>query len=269
MATCTIACHRRDLAGAMFPAVRGDILPKAERAAICVAIPAWMEKSAPGAADAARTISRGILSRAQQQRLARLTGDDTKIAWLEPLRRRKKSEKELSAAELWAAHFELMTEAFRAPDFRPLGKPEIKEAKERLEAVGTEAQQLAIEIREVGEDAQLYGLWGLYRGQYHDEALANLPDRLPSIASTLDGLADFFRRAALHYKPEGPVPPVGKPKNRNALKTTVKDKIAETCRKHFKTEFSTTVARLANASLNCTDIDRNSVRGSRRKRPRD
>jgi hypothetical protein len=189
-----------------------------------------MEKFAPGAADAARTISRGSLSESQQLRLARLVGNDTKNAWLEPLRRRRKSEKQLSSVDLRAAHFELMTEAFQAPDYRPLGKPEIEQAKARFKAIGATAQQLANEIREVGNDTQLYGLWGLYRGQCHDdEVLVHLPDRLPSIASTLDGLADFVRRAAPYYKPEGPVAPVGHPKHRGALKTTVIRKIAETC----------------------------------------
>jgi hypothetical protein len=233
-----------------------------------VKIPDWMEKSAPGAAGAASTISRGNLTEAKRQRLARLTGEDTRHAWLEPLRRRQKSKKELSADELWAAHHELMFQAFRAPDSTPIGRLEIERAKLRLERIGTAAQDLAKEICEVSNDAQLEGIWSTYRSQ-RPYALANLPDRLPSLTVQLVWVADFFRRATTHYKPEGPVPPVGQPKDRDALKTTVIRQIAQTCLKHFNTGFPSTVATLANAALNCTDINRDSVRGSLRSARRD
>jgi hypothetical protein len=68
VATCTIASHRRDLAGAIPQRCRGDILPKAdsERAATCVAIPEWMERDAAGAAEVAPKLPRWVPSAAQR-----------------------------------------------------------------------------------------------------------------------------------------------------------------------------------------------------------
>jgi hypothetical protein len=227
----------------------------------------WMEKDAPGAADAARDISgRGDLSEAQQQRLARLTDEKTRPAWKETPGLRQKSQRELSEEELYAAHHELMWEAYRAANFPPIGQSEIERRKARLAEIGTAAQCLAREIREVGTGApELYGLWNTYRiRRPDDQILATLPGSLPSIATALDGLADFFRSAAPLVKPGGPVPAVGQPKDRDALKTTVIRQIGKTCKKHFKTEFYSTVARLANAALDRDDIDSDTVRGSLR-----
>jgi hypothetical protein len=264
------ASHRRGLAGATFPAVRGDILPKAdsERAATCVAIRDWMEKVAPGAAEAARMISREKdLSEPQRQRLARLTDEKTRPAWEERPGLRQKSQRELSADELRSAHHEMMFEAFRAPEFPPIGRSEIDDAKAKLAEVGAATQCLANEIREVGTvgitATQLWGMWNTYRNRRpDDEILAKLPGSLPSIATALDGLADFFQQAASLVKPGGPISPVGQPKDRDALKTSVIRQIGKTCKKHFKTEFYSTVARLANAALDRDDIDSDTVRGS-------
>jgi hypothetical protein len=264
VATCTIASHRRGLAGATLPAVRGDILPKAdsERSATCVAIPEWMKKSAPGAADAARDISGWALSEAQQQRLARLIDKDTKSAWQTTNSQAKR--KNLSTEELRQAHHELMWEAFRAADFPPIGHSEIEQAKAKLEQIGKTAQRLAREIREVGTGApQLYGLWNTYRSRRPDDGiLAQLPDSLPSIATALDVLADFFRLAAPRYKPEGPVPAVDRPNNHDALRTVVIRRIELVCRQRFGATLSEAVAALANAALDRHDIDRWTVRGS-------
>ena len=185
----------------------------------------------------------------------RLTGDKTKYAWLETASKRQANRKKLSEAELYGAQHELMWEAFRAADFQPVGQSEIKQAKARLADMVTAAQSLAREIREVDIDAQIYGLWGSYQGRRHDDV------PLSSIVTELDGLADFFRWAETHYKPQGPVLPVGQPKDREALKTTVIRKIAETCEKHFETPLLGTVATLANESLNRNDITRASVQG--------
>jgi len=92
--------------------------------------------------------------------------------------------------------------------------------------------------------------------------LAKLPDSLPSIATALDGLADFFQRVAPHYKPEGPVPVMDRPNYHDALKTTAIHQIAKICEKHFGTALLGAVATLANASLNRNDIDGGTVRGS-------
>jgi hypothetical protein len=255
--------------------VRGEILPKAdsERAATCVAIPDWMKKVAPGAADMARDISGWALSESQQQRLARLmgkdrlTGEDIRSAWQKTNSQAKR--KNMSEAELYAAHRELMWEAYRAADFPPVGNSEIKEEKAKLEQIGKAAQRLAREIREVdtvGPGWQLYGLWNRYRIlRPDDQILATLPDSLPSIATALDGLADFFRLAAPHYKPQGPVPAVDRPNYRNARKTTVIHRIALVCQERFGAEpqeLHNVIATLANASLNCYDIDSGTVRGS-------
>jgi hypothetical protein len=245
-----------------------NIMTKAdsERATTCVAIPDWMDKSAPGAADAVLTISREDLSEPQRQRLVRLTGEDTRYAWQEPARDAKARGKNLSEEELRTAHFELMWESYRAADFAPAGKREIKQAKEKLAEIETATMDLAKKFHEIGNDEMFYDLrhllWHLYRHNHRDdEILANLPDCL-SMATALDGLADFFRSAAPIFKPEGPVPPVGQPKGPEALRTTVIRKIAKVCEKHFGDTLSGTVARLANAALNRNDITKESVRGS-------
>jgi hypothetical protein len=95
--------------------------------------------------------------------------------------------------------------------------------------------------------------------------LAKLPDSLPSIATALDGLADFFRLAAPLYKPEGPVPAVDRPNKREARRTRVIRKIALVCQQRFGAapqELHNVIATLANASLDRHDIDRWTVRGS-------
>jgi len=266
------ASHRRGLAGATFPAVRGDILPEAdseaERAAICVAIPEWMEKSAPGAADAARTISGWDLSESQQQRLARLTDKDTKSAWETTNSQAKR--KNLSTEELRQAHHELMWEAYRAADFQPVGHSEIKDKKARLADIGKTAQRLAREIRKVGTGSpELWGMWNRYRSRRpDDEILAKLPGSLPSIVTALDGLADFFRLAEPHCKPEGPVPPVDRPNYHDAPRTTVIRRIELVCQERFGAGLHAAVATLANAALDRHDIDRWTVRGSLSRKPR-
>jgi hypothetical protein len=237
---------------------------------LTIAIPDWMQEFAPGAADAARMIiSHEDLSASQQQRLARLMNEKTRPAWEETPGLRQKSQRELSADELRAAHHEMMFEAFRAPDARPIGRSEIKDAKARFADIAAAARNLAKEICEVGNAGtvapQLYGAWNRYRAlRPDDEILAKLPNSLPSIATALDGLADFFQRAAPLVKPGGPISPVGQPKDRDALKTSVIRQIGKTCKKHFKTEFYSTVARLANAALDRDDIDFDTVRGSLR-----
>jgi hypothetical protein len=235
-----------------------------------IAIPDWMEKSAPGAAEAARMISGwDHLSESQQQRLTRLTGkdrltsEDIRSAW-QTTNKRQAQRKNLSAEELRQAHYELMWEAFRAADFPPVGQSEIKQAKAKLEQIGKTAQRLAREIREVGTGApQLYGAWNRYRAlRPDDEILAKLPDSLPSIATALDGLADFLQRAAPHYKPEGPVPAAHRPNYHDALKKIVIRKIALVCQERFGETLRGVVATLANAALNRHDIDSGTVRGS-------
>ena len=85
-----------------------------------------MEEFAPGAAAAARAIEVEQLSDTRRLRLERLTSEATRKAWLEPLRRRNKGKKALSKNRLWKAHHELMFEAYRAPDFQPVGNAEIQ-----------------------------------------------------------------------------------------------------------------------------------------------
>jgi hypothetical protein len=232
---------------------------------LVIEIPSWMEKSAPGAAAAARSIGDGPLSDSQRQRLERLTSETTRRAWLEPLRQRNKSKKTLSEPELWAAHHELMLEAYRAADFQPIGQSEIEQSTATLLEIGTAVKSLAHEIGEAGSDGQLVGMWLTYRNGRRDDALLErLPSHLPLVATALERLADFFQQASKYYKPQGPVPPVGQPGDRDALKTTVIRQIAQTCRIHFDAVLHSTVATLANASLNRTDIDRYSVAGSLR-----
>ena len=230
-----------------------------------VVIPTWMEVSAPGAAEAARVISHGALSDPQHERLGRLTNDDTKRAWLEPRRRRRKDVKQLSETELWDAHHELMSEAYYAADHPPIGLPEIERLKEKLAQIQASLGSSAHNIWEIGNDVQLVGMWRKYRqNRPHDLPSRMLPDGLLLVATLLDRLSDFFQRAGQFYKPQGPVIPVGQPRDPDAAKTIVVRQIALVCRKHFGIPMRGTVAILANASLNRTDITRDTVRGSLR-----
>jgi hypothetical protein len=227
-------------------------------------IPDWMEQKAPGAAEAARWIARDeTLSESQQQRLARLTSNATKQAWLEPGRPRRKDQKRLSEDELKNAHFELMWEAFRSPDFQPIGQSEVDGEKVRLLQIGKAAKKLATEVWQVAHDRQVEAIYMTYRNRHRDnEAIASLPKYLHYMGATLVELANFFERAEPFYKPEGPVPPVGKPADQDAIKTTVIRKLALSCLNLFGTPLYSTVAILANASLDRNDIDRATVQGS-------
>jgi hypothetical protein len=230
-----------------------------------IEIPSWMDACAPGAADAARQIwaDQG-LSQGQRERLMRLASDATRSAWRE-LPRRHKSKRKLSVEELRSAQDELMWEAYRAVDFRPIGRSETDRLKAKLEKIGTDAEELAHNISETGNDIQVEGLWRIYRkNRRTDDLLIALPDDIISVAGSLKRVGDFFGRAAPLYKPEGPVPHVGQPQDTDALKTTVIRQIAKTCKSHFGTVLYSTVATLANASLGRADITRISVRGSLR-----
>jgi hypothetical protein len=224
-----------------------------------------MEDFAPGAAAAARVIVCDTLSDIQRRRLERLTSEATRRAWLEPRRHRQKSRKQLSEEGLYQAHHELMWEAYRAVDFQPIGEPEIERSIGRLLDIRDAATNLARSISEAGSDVQLVGMWLAYRNNRRDDRLVQLlPDQLASVAKTFNCVADFFERAAVCQKPQGPVPPIGQPGSEDALKTTVIRQIAQTCQIHFGTVLYNTVATLAEAALGRTDIDRETVRGSLR-----
>jgi len=234
---------------------------------LTVTIPPWMEEFAPGAAAAARAIEVEQLSDTRRLRLERLTSEATRKAWLEPLRRRHKGKKTLSKNRLWKAHHELMFEAYRAPDFQPVGNAEIQFSIEKLSKIGEVVGGAAREMRTVCNDAQLIGLWGAYRNRLRKQGSLEglLSDQLASVLVTFEQVRDFFQRASKLYKPQGPVPPIGHPRDQDALKTTVIRQIAQTCKKHFGAVLHSTVATLTNAALNRTDIDRNSVAGSLRR----
>jgi hypothetical protein len=156
-----------------------------------------------------------------------------------------------------------MWEAFRAPEFQPIGRSETKRAKERLEELSTATECVANEVNQIGKDGQLEGMWLAYRNR-RPMLSQLLPGDLLSIATALHGLSDFFLRAAALYKPEGPVPPVGQPRDHDALKTTVIRQIAQVCKRHFGTPMYSTAATLANAALERDDIDDRIVQGSLR-----
>ena len=231
-------------------------------AKLTLAIPSWMDLQAPGAAAAARSIIRSDISRIQRQRLSRLTDERTKRAWLEPLRDRNKARKKLSEEELSEAHHELMWEAFRAPDFEPIKGAEVGREKSKLTHIGDVADGLAGQISEIARDAQVAGMWGAYQDQHPSAAAAVWPSNFRNVGTAIDEIAKFFRSAAPLYKPEGPVPPISHSQARDALKTTVIRKIGLTCLKHFGSPLYSTVATLANASLDRSDIDRTAVQGS-------
>jgi hypothetical protein len=225
-----------------------------------------MDEHAPGAAEAVRIISRGELSDKQRGRLARLTSDATKSAWLELAVRRQKTKRKLSKKKLLEAQHELMWEAYRAADFAPTGEKEIEQAERRLEEIATAATKLSHDVSKAGEDLQMIGLWRTYRNNRRDDVfLQRLPDHLWDVATTIAHVGDFFQRAVPFYKFEGPVPPVGHPWDPDALKTTVIRQIAQTCQKHFGTSLYSTVATLANASVGCHEINRVLVRASLRR----
>ena len=212
----------------------------------------------------ARTISGWALTGSQRHRLERLTSEATRRAWLEPLHRRQKNKEALSQSKLWEAHYELMWEAFRAPGFQPIGQKKIDASRARLKQIAMIAEQLANEIGEVGRDMLLESLWVKYQRSRREDTLAGPYEGLAPQTAALRRLADFFRRAAPLYTPQGPVRPVGQPRDRDALKTTVIRQIAQVCKKHFGTPMYSTVATLANASLGRDDIDDKTVRGSLR-----
>jgi len=224
-----------------------------------------MNELAPGAAEAIRQIlADKRLSNAQRERLVRLASEQTRSAWQELLRPHR-TKKKLSNDELRKAQHEILWETYRAVDFMPIGGLEISQAKGRLEKIGRKAMELSEDISEVGDNAQMYGLWGLYRKNNRtDDLLMALPKNLLSLAKALKHVGDFFELAASNYKPEGPVARVGQPRDKDALKTTVIRQIAKVCKLHFGTVLYSTVATLANASLDRTDITRTSVRGSLR-----
>jgi hypothetical protein len=225
-------------------------------------IPLWMDQEAPGAAEAARLVWSGKLSDAQRERLQRLTSDDTRPAWHE-LHRKHSSKKLLSDDEMRNAQLHLLNTAFSAADFPPISDAEIAERKANLAKIGVQITEAASNFRPIADDIRLDSLWQLYRFKRgNDRLLEILPDELVAIAGVLERIGDFCDRASKLYKPEGPVPPVGKPHDREAAKTTVIRAITEECEKWFGTSLYSTVATLANASLGRKDITRAKVRGS-------
>jgi hypothetical protein len=226
-------------------------------------IPSWMEQEAPGAAEAARLIWRENLSEAQRQRLCRLTSD-TRLAWRET-RRKHRSKNLLPDDVLWNAHLHLLSTAFSAAEFSPIGEAEVAGRRAALAEIGAQLTKATSNFRKIAGDAQLSDLWRLYRMKEGTDPLtAVLSDDPHSIAAVLERVCDFFNRASIAYRPGGPAPPVGKPGDREALKTTVIRAITRECQSWFGTPMHSTVATLANASLNRADIVRDTVRGSLR-----
>jgi hypothetical protein len=231
-----------------------------------IEIPSWMDEIAPGAAEAARAISRENLFGSQRERLARLTSELTRSVWRE-LKRPHASKRHLSESDLWEAQHELFFEAYRAADFQPVSPLEIEQSKTRIKELGAAIFTSALELRSLGRDAQLAGMWGAYRNNKNrrsDRRLHSLPDHPLAVADVLERIADFCERAATLYKPEGPIPPVRQVKDSEAHKTTVIRQLAKVCKKHFGSPMYSTVAKLANASLGRTDIVDETVRASLR-----
>lgn len=210
-------------------------------------IPPWLDELAPGAADTARIIANDpTLSDVRSERLQRLVRG-TQSAWKElPVRRRNDKHK-LSADKLREAQSNLMTTAFYAAEFAPMGQREIKRVKSRIEKLGITASKLAREISETSNDLQLMGLWQL---------------RFAEAAQDLGRIADLFSDIAELYRHEGPVTPVGQPLGKNSRKTTVIRKLASVFKAHFGMTHYGAVATLTNASLDRTDIDEQTVRKS-------
>jgi hypothetical protein len=120
-----------------------------------VVIPDWMDKEAPGAADAARAISLWDLSDIQQHRLERLISDRTQSVWRElrreisippvdPWRTIPRRKELLSEDQLRSAQHALLFEAFRAPDFPPIGRIRAGVGPDRswpVQVVGAKAKE--------------------------------------------------------------------------------------------------------------------------------
>jgi hypothetical protein len=228
-----------------------------------------MEKVAPGAAEAARLISRENLRKEQHRRLERLTSDSTRTAWEElgrPLRKSKK--KELSKERLWEAQFQLMSVAYRAADIPLIGQREIEKAKKEISNSANSASKLARGLWIFGSDAQLVGLWWTYlkkRSSDPSSRFSSYP--FVSFAVELGRLGGFLERAAALYKQE-PLSPVRNVKASTAPTTMVIRLIAGVSQKHLGTPLYSTIATLANASLGREDINDKTVRASLRPWPK-
>jgi hypothetical protein len=230
-----------------------------------IAIPSWLDEIAPGAAQAARSISdEENLSDLQRERLERLTSELTKPVWVE-LQRDHSSKEKLSKDKIIEAQHELMFVSFRAPDFLPISEKEVERSKNRLKELAGALKKLIGELREVSDNAQLPVMWGAYwKGRLYDPPFRLFSHDLPIVFEEMDRVADFYEVVAGPYKPAGPISPVKQVNDAEALKTTVIRHIAEICKKHFGTPMYRTVATLANATLNRTDITADTVRGSLR-----
>jgi hypothetical protein len=232
---------------------------------LTILLPSWIENEVPGAAKAARLISREKLRKDQRQRLERLTSERTKSAWYELERPIKKSKKkELSKEQLWEAQFELMSVAFRAADLPPIGQREIMLAKKEISDLASSDAKLARGLWTFGSDAQLVGLWSLYlknRSCGPTSRFSSYP--FVPFAVELGRLGDFLERAADLYKKE-PIPPLRNVKASTAPSTIVIRLIADVCKRRLGTPMYSTVATLANASLGREDISDTTVRSSLR-----
>jgi hypothetical protein len=218
-------------------------------------IPASFDAAAPGAADAARLISNGKLSKQQCERLQHLV-DKTESALLKlPVRHRGK---QLSPDELYNAQFELMATAFYAADYAPMGEPEIEELKKRLTNIAMDAATLALDISVDVRDAQMKGYWLTYKNCRGNPLLQLLPDDLVDLPKLVELIADYYRgilNASHPYKPEGPIPPVGRPSSQNAKRLTFIIKNESVGRKHFGKTLVRMIAALWNANFPNDEID--------------
>jgi hypothetical protein len=244
-------------------------------------IPASFDNAAPGAANAARLISNEKLSKQQRERMQRLVVfnrnswspsagvrivDKTKSAWLKlPVRRRGK---QLSLDESHNAQFELMATTFYAADYAPMGKPEIEESKKRLTNNAINAATLALDILVDVRDAQMKGYWLTYKNRRGNPLLQLLPDDLVDLPKLVELIADYYRaipNASHPYKPQGPIPPVGRPSNQSAKRLTFLLKIGDVCKKHFGRPLDDVAAMLWNANFPDDPIDGALVKKSRQK----